>query len=183
MSSNLLTNKCSTCHTSLPLTSFVRNQQNNTYFKTCITCRTKRNVRRQNLRRQHSPAPRPPVTSINDTGHTGNENFADNIDPQIIDIDMELETNRRVNDITNLSNNPNDLATDTVLIFCNVCKKNCASTLFTGRIQGKVYKSCSDCRLRGSNRRHLQALQAPPQNGPHLPSGIKYNDLDEIFTN
>lgn len=48
---------CSRCRKNLPSTCFLRNEENNLYFKTCLECRSKMNHRRQILRRQQSIPP------------------------------------------------------------------------------------------------------------------------------
>lgn len=52
---------CTGCHQLLPSSLFIRNQQSNTFYKTCHSCRTRRKDRRQILRRQQAIAPLPPV--------------------------------------------------------------------------------------------------------------------------
>ncbi|KAI6245188.1 hypothetical protein HI914_06488 [Erysiphe necator] len=56
MSSNMAQMHCSRCKCNRPSTMFVRNEQANTFFKQCITCRTRQNIRRQTLRHQLSAA-------------------------------------------------------------------------------------------------------------------------------
>ncbi|KAI6244807.1 hypothetical protein HI914_06897 [Erysiphe necator] len=48
---------CSSCYCLYPSSSFIRNERINSFFKTCITCRNRNKIRRQNERRQHSIAP------------------------------------------------------------------------------------------------------------------------------
>ncbi|POS82283.1 hypothetical protein EPUL_005467, partial [Erysiphe pulchra] len=158
------------------------------------TCRTQRNIRRQILRRQRSVALPPPVVSTNNDGPVGNENIEDFIDPQIIDIEMEIETNSRATEDTNLDFNLNNPAINKDLKFCTQCKRNRTSNLFRGRIQSKIYKTCSDCRSRKNNKRRPLAFQATTNVESHLPSidvdsGMKYctmckkNLPSNLFTN
>ncbi|POS82046.1 hypothetical protein EPUL_004835, partial [Erysiphe pulchra] len=161
---------CSACHQNLPSSLFIRNQRSNTFYKTCNPCRTRRNDRRQNLRRQRPDAPLPQIDSINDAGLIGNEQMVDIIDPQIVDIEMGLETNSRVTENTNLDINSNIPAINMDLMFCSNCKRNRSSDSFLGRVQGKSYKTCRDCRLRVNNRRHPQVFRAPTNLETHLPS-------------
>lgn len=65
MPSNATTRSCSTCHKNLPSLVFIRNERTNTFYKTCSICRTRINVRRQNLRRQQSVAPPQPIALDN----------------------------------------------------------------------------------------------------------------------
>ncbi|POS82090.1 hypothetical protein EPUL_006251, partial [Erysiphe pulchra] len=191
MSSNPRTSKCSDCLKFLPLSLFIRKQSNNTFYKTCSTCRTQRNIRRQNLRRQRSVAPSPPVVSTNswstilsficilisytDDGPAGNENMGNVIDPQIIDI--EMETNSRVTENTDLNFNLNNPAINLDFICCTKCKRNRTSNLFRGRIHSKIYKTCSDCRSRENNKRRPQAYRATINVESHLPS----IDVDSVM--
>ncbi|KAF5206635.1 hypothetical protein FRX31_003778, partial [Thalictrum thalictroides] len=170
MSTSATTHNCSICHKNLPSLVFVRNQRTNTFYKTCSICRTRINVRRQNIRRQQSDAPPPPIASINDVMSIGNENNTDIIDPQLIDIEMEMETNSRITENTNLDFNTNNLDSNSDLVYCNRCKQNQDPTLFTGRIRGKTYKSCSNCRQRDYNRRHPQAPRGSINVETHLTS-------------
>ncbi|POS81992.1 hypothetical protein EPUL_004633, partial [Erysiphe pulchra] len=122
----------------------------------------------QNLRRQQSavPAPLPEeVQSLNCDTITGN-NITNNIDPQLLD--LEMDTNSRVIEDTNLENVNS--------VYCNGCKRNLSSNLFSGIIKGKVYKLCSDCRLRRYNRRRPQALHAQNISETHIQID-KNNDL------
>ncbi|POS82171.1 hypothetical protein EPUL_005697, partial [Erysiphe pulchra] len=169
-SNNMRTMNCSACHQNLPSFLFIRNQRSNTFYKTYNTCRTRRNDHRQNLHRQRSLAPPPQATSYNDSGLIGNELRADFTDPQIIDTEMEVETNSRVTENTNLDTNTNNLAISINLKLCSKCKQNCILDSFTGRIPGKSYKTCRSCRLQDNNRRHPQAYRAPTNLETHLPS-------------
>ncbi|POS81968.1 hypothetical protein EPUL_005708, partial [Erysiphe pulchra] len=170
-------NECSSCRQNLPISLFIRNQQTNTLYKTCITCRTRRNDRRQNLRRQRTDAPSPQVTSTNDTRLIGNESIADIIDPQIVDTEMEVETNSRETENTNLDFNLNNPAVNIDLKFCTQCKRNRTSNLFKGRVQSKIYKTCSDCRSRSNNRRRPLPYQAITSVESHLSSV----DVDSVM--
>lgn len=93
-----------------------------------------------------------------DTRLLGNNNTSVELDPQIIISD--IPTNNRTSISSNLGIHSNSISTNTDSKFCNACKRSRATNLFTGRIQGKTYKSCSDCRLRDYNQRHTQAAQA-----------------------
>lgn len=97
----------------------------------------------------------------------------DNLDPQVIDVDINPGNNCGVTENTNLDIISQNLRSD--LIHCNVCKRNRASSLFTGRIHGKTYRSCSDCRLRVNNRRRPQSFRASTNIETHLPSGRLFN--------
>ncbi|POS82182.1 hypothetical protein EPUL_004264, partial [Erysiphe pulchra] len=159
MSSSSSNKVCTSCFLALPLSSFVRGKTTNSYFKNCTTCRGRKNARRQNLRRQRSAAQLSSVVEvtepINDDRLIGNENLANNIDPLILN--LEYETNNTETEITDLNTITENLASNIDSIFCNGCKLYCASSLFKGRIQGKTYKTCSDCRLRIYGRRCPQA--------------------------
>lgn len=98
----------------------------------------------------------------------GNESVIGNIDPQSVTVDLEMETNGRSAENTNLNIISQDIISD--LIFCNVCKRNRASSLFTGRIHSKTYKSCSDCRLRVNTRRRPHSFRASTNTETHLLS-------------
>ncbi|POS82247.1 hypothetical protein EPUL_004448, partial [Erysiphe pulchra] len=127
----------------------------------------KKNVRRQNLRRQRSVVPAPlaeEIDSVNYDTSVGN-NIADNIDPQILD--LEMETINRTSENTNLEIASNNLPSNLNTIFCNGSKSDRASILFSGRANGKPYKQCSSCRLRNNTRRHPQALS---ENNTYLPT-------------
>ncbi|KAF5196988.1 hypothetical protein FRX31_013425, partial [Thalictrum thalictroides] len=179
MSSNTLTLNCSICHKSLPSSLFIRNQRTNTFYKTCSICREQRNVRRRILRRQRTDASTLPEVLINDgVSSIGNENNMNNIDPQIFGRVMDMETNIRITECTNLGTNTINPDMNIDLVYCNCCKRNCDSNLFTGRIRGKTYKSCSDCRLRDSNRRRPHENRAMINAATRLPleinTGMKY---------
>ncbi|POS82356.1 hypothetical protein EPUL_004829, partial [Erysiphe pulchra] len=170
MSSSSTNKVCSSCFLALPLSSFVRGKTTNSYFKNCTTCRARKNARRQNLRRQRSAAQLSSVVEvteqINDDRLIGNENLTNNIDPQILN--LEFETNNRETEITDLNTITENLASNIDTVFCNGCKLYCASSLFKGRIQGKTYKTCSDCRLRIYGRRYPQAQANIVFNNPTL---------------
>lgn len=100
----------------------------------------------------------------------GNENNNDIIDPQLNDNEMVMETNNRIIKNTNLENNTNNPNLNVDSVYCNGCKRNCDSSLFTGRIQGKIYKLCSNCRLRFNNRRHSRTHAALINGTTYLPS-------------
>ncbi|POS82194.1 hypothetical protein EPUL_004187, partial [Erysiphe pulchra] len=170
LSHNNSINACTSCGQNLPISLFIRNQRTNTLYKTCITCRTRRNDHRQNLRRQRQVVSPPQVESNNDAGLIGKEQMVDIIDPQIVDIEMGLETNSRVTESTNLDINSNNPAINMDLMFCSKCKRNRSSDLFLGRVQGRSYKTCRDCRLRVNNRRHPQVYRAPTNLDTQLPS-------------
>ncbi|POS83856.1 hypothetical protein EPUL_003495, partial [Erysiphe pulchra] len=115
----------------------------------------------------------PPVVSANNDGPVGNENIEDFIDPQIIDIEMEMATNSRATENTNLDFNLNNPAINKDLKFCTQCKRNRTSNLFKGRVQ---------------------TFQATTNVESHLPSidvdsGMKYctmckkNCPSNLFTN
>ncbi|POS82647.1 hypothetical protein EPUL_004006, partial [Erysiphe pulchra] len=174
MSSDTSNFVCTSCFLNLPSSSFVRGRKTNTFFKNCITCRTRKNARRQNLRRQRYAVPpalaEETVEPINVSGSHGNDDIANNVDPQIIDLDME---------------------TNTDLTFCNVCKQNRATSLFNGPIHGKIYQSCSICRLQVHNRQHPLNIQAPITLEPNIDinrsmmycSMCKKNCPSDLFIN
>ena len=103
----------------------------------------------------------------------GNNNIADNIDPQLINIEND-ETNNRLSGNVNLGINLNITSTISGLSFCTGCKRNCTSNLFSGHIPGKIYKLCSACRLRKYNRRRSNAQdQSNVENISNI-SGTEY---------
>ncbi|CAJ2651748.1 unnamed protein product [Trifolium pratense] len=67
-------------------------------------------------------------------------------------------------------------------MFCGKCKQRRPSDLFTGRVQGRTYKTCSDCRLRDNNRRHPQAHQPQTNIGNNIPS-IGEDDIYGVSDN
>lgn len=78
----------------------------------------------------------------------------------INNIEIEMDTDSRVINDINLDINSNNQTVNNGFIFCGTCKRRRDSELFTGRVEGKTYKTCSDCRLRVNNRRIPQAYQS-----------------------
>lgn len=81
---------------------------------------------------------------------------------------MNLDTNGRITENPNLGFSPNNPAMNMNPIFCNGCKRNRIPDYYKGRIPGKTYKLCSDCRLRFNNRRRPQANQNETNDENHI---------------
>ncbi|KHJ35685.1 hypothetical protein EV44_g3307 [Erysiphe necator] len=163
---------CSSCRKQQSLTCFLRNEERNQYYKTCSDCRSKKNHRRLNLRRQQSvPAlqvEHEENISFNEiTPLRNNERTNDNLTSNVI-ISC-YENNNSVPDVISVPNLLNGISNTSNFIHCKGCKKNCAPEFFTDHARGKTFKQCEDCRQRSYTRRHPQSLY----NGPdplRLPS-------------
>lgn len=154
---------------------FVRNEQANTFFKQCITCRTRQNIRRQTLRHQLSaalPQTEEAGTVLNSVVNAINETSFQPI-TNTVEVELEqlnsVDTNNVVSDI-NFNSNTN-------FVHCKGCRKDCAPALFTDLNRGTLFKQCLDCRYRSHIRRHPEASLARVVNEPRI--AINLNETPE----